>query len=282
MTFDPKTESEKITRFIHTIFDQTGKTTAVIALSGGIDSAVSFTLTCQALGADHVHAFYLPSKTSNPQNFNDIQQLISSLQLPTFHLHIIPIGSIIQKSWRTINHPEKTGAARAFYETFQANRLNSEVKSMSDITNRLRLANLSARIRMMIIFDQAKKYDALVVGTENKSERMLGYFTRFGDAASDLEPITHLFKTQVIDLAKYLNIPTPILTKAPSADLWSGQTDEAELGFTYAEADPILMQIDQGKTPTGELADKIIAQVNQNNFKHHVPYAIPPVNLPLK
>lgn len=258
MSFNPVTESNRIIDFIKITFEQTQKATAVIGLSGGIDSAVSFALTARSIGADHIQAFHLPSKTTNPEHLKDIQALISNTKFPISNFHNIPIYSIIQKSWRIIKHHSPLAAD----DTFKA-------------TNRLRLANLAARIRMMLLFDAAKKYDALVIGTENRSESMLGYFTRFGDSASDLEPIAHLFKTQVIEMAQYLEIPEAFIKKSPSADLWPGQTDETELGFSYAEADPILMQLDQGQTPIEPLAEKIIAAVNRNKFKHQVPYVIP-------
>jgi NAD+ synthase len=281
MTIDLHTESQKIVSFISETFKNTGKTTAVIGLSGGIDSTTSFTLTLKALGPTNIHAFYLPSKTSNQIHLVHIKELLSLSDFPIKNFHIIPINSLIQKSWRTIKHHSIPAEADTFSEAFQANRLNREEKSVGEETNKLRLANLSARIRMMILFDQAKKYDGLVVGTENKSESMLGYYTRFGDAASDLEPLAHLYKTQVIELSKYLNIPEPIIAKKPSADLWPGQTDATELGFSYSEADPILEQINLGKNPTGELAEKIKAAIDKAAFKSQVPY-IPPLNLPLK
>jgi len=108
--------------------------------------------------------------------------------------------------------------------------------------DKVRLGNILARVRMICLFDLAKKLGALVVGTENKSEKMLGYFTRFGDEASDLEPIVHLYKTEVIKLAKELGVPAAIIKAAPTAGLWPGQTDEAELGMTYAEIDARLRQ----------------------------------------
>jgi len=270
--FNPSSASQQIIAFIQAIFKRTGKSTAIIGLSGGIDSAVSFALTVKALGANNLQAYHLPSKSTPSQHLHDIQLLTPNFQ-------IIPINSIIQKSWRTIKHSTVI-QADDFSEAFQANRLNRERKNVGRTTNKLRLPNLSARIRMMILYDQAKKYDGLVVGTENKSEAMLGYFTRFGDAASDLEPIAHLFKTQVIELAKYLNLPPSIIQKKPSADLWAGQTDESELGFTYTQADPILEQISLGKNPTGNLAERIKKQVDQMAFKHQVPYLIPHSPLP--
>jgi len=259
--FNPASESPLIISFLKDIFTRTGKSTAVIGLSGGIDSAVSFALTIKALGPQNIHAYHLPSKTTNFQHLKDLQLLTSDLRLKTSHFHLIPINSIIQKSWRIIKHatPEES------------------MRPPSGVS-KLRLANLAARIRMMILFDQAKKHDALVIGTENKSETMLGYFTRFGDQASDLEPIAHLFKTQVIDLAKHLDLPTSIINKPPSADLWPGQTDAAELGFSYTAADPVLMQLAAGELPEGELAEKVISTVNKNAFKQHVPYTIQ--NLP--
>ena len=258
---------EPLTTFIRNTFDQAGKHTAVIGLSGGIDSATSYLLTVKALGPEHVEAFYLPTKTSHPVHLQDINFL---LQPPTSRFHLFPIGSIIQKSWRVINKIKSTADQPP------------PPNSSPDSTTKLRLANLTARIRMMILFDQAKKFDALVVGTENKSEAMLGYYTRYGDEASDLEPIGHLYKTEVIDLAKSLGVPSSIIDKPPSADLWPGQTDAKELGFTYAQADPILKLIDQHQTKAEiiqagfeeSLTDAVLNQVTSTTFKHQVPYRL--------
>lgn len=139
----------------------------------------------------------------------------------------------------------------------------------------IRRGNLMARTRMMLLYDQAKKHNALVVGTENKTEYLLGYFTRFGDEASDIEPLRNLYKTQVYQLARYLQLPDVVLTKSPTAGLWEGQTDEGEFGFTYKEADEILYQhFDLKQGVTGfpkELVEKVLARVAQNDFKHHLP-----------
>jgi NAD+ synthase len=136
---------------------------------------------------------------------------------------------------------------------------------------------------MICVFDIAKKLDALVVGTENKSEHYLGYFTRFGDAASDIEPICHLYKTQVRQLAQFIHLPEIFLTKAPSAGLWIGQTDEAEMGFSYAKADQVLEKLIDEHTPvediqiagvSAEVVQKIIAQLETMQFKREVPYML--------
>jgi NAD+ synthase len=145
--------------------------------------------------------------------------------------------------------------------------------------NKLRIGNITARMRMIFLYDMAKKNNALVCGTENKSENLLGYFTRFGDQASDIEPIEHLFKTQVLQLASYLGIPEPVIVQKPTAGLWAGQTDESEFGFTYEEADLVLHLYFDKHFPVGEIekmglgnAEKIIDRAKRNEFKHKVPY----------
>lgn len=134
---------------------------------------------------------------------------------------------------------------------------------------------------MTCLFDQAKKLNCLVIGTENKSENLLGYYTRFGDQASDIDPLSHLYKLQVIELAKYLLLPASIINQPPSAGLWSGQTDEQELGFSYQQADPVLnLLVDQklsfsqivAKGFDQKLAKKITARLSAVDFKQKVPY----------
>ena len=142
----------------------------------------------------------------------------------------------------------------------------------------IRKGNLAARIRMMLLYDTAKKKNLLVCGTENRSEHLLGYYTRFGDEASDLEPIKHLYKTQVYKLAEYLDIPQSIIDKKPSAGLWPGQTDSDELGFTYQEADPVLHLYFDKNIPIEKIGlpknEKIIKWVEKNKFKTKVPYSL--------
>lgn len=152
--------------------------------------------------------------------------------------------------------------------------------SRSDL-DKVRLGNVMARVRMMVLYDLAKKLNAIVCGTENKSEYYLGYFTRFGDAASDFEPIAHLYKTQVYQLAKYLGVPKEFIDKTPTAGLWPGQTDEGEFGFTYKEADAVLQLYFDKKLNLAEIkkrgfknAEKIIARVLKNEYKHQTPYLI--------
>jgi NAD+ synthase len=133
-----------------------------------------------------------------------------------------------------------------------------------------------ARVRMIAVFDLAKKLGGLVCGTENKSEHYLGYFTRFGDSASDIEPLCHLYKTQIRQYATALGIPNQIITKAPSAGLWEEQTDEQELGFTYEQADIVIAEFlgetEENDEVSTDIRQKVVARIQSQQFKLEVPY----------
>jgi NAD+ synthase len=141
-----------------------------------------------------------------------------------------------------------------------------------NIDESVRKGNVMARTRMICVFDIAKKLGALVCGTENKSEHYLGYFTRFGDAASDVEPIAGLYKTEVWEMAKMLGLPEIFYTKEPSAGLWKGQTDEGEMGFSYTDADRVLRGETEGID--SEIIEKVQKMVAKNKFKLEVPYVM--------
>jgi len=145
---------------------------------------------------------------------------------------------------------------------------------------KLRAGNIMARMRMIVLYDQSVAFHGLVMGTSNKTEMLLGYSTVFGDAAAALQPIGDLYKTQVRQLAKYLGVPDKVLEKAPSADLWDGQTDEGELGFTYAEVDKLLyLLVDQRYRPEDCVAegfekafiDQVMGLMRRNHFKRIMP-----------
>ncbi|KKQ24104.1 MAG: NH(3)-dependent NAD(+) synthetase [Candidatus Roizmanbacteria bacterium GW2011_GWC2_37_13] len=195
-------------------------------------------------GIDSTTVYYLLQKAYKPEN-------IIGVSLP--YLTIEPIAS------QLLSLGEKILPPRLFSE-------------------KVRLGNIMTRVRMIILFDLAKKHNALVCGTENKSERLLGYFTRFGDAASDIEPISHLYKTQVYKIAKYLKVPQKIIDAKPTAGLWPGQSDEGEFGFTYKEADQVLYLYYDKKLPLDKIlfnnVGKIIKRVKDNQFKQEVPYKI--------
>ncbi|MFH0943524.1 MAG: NAD(+) synthase [Candidatus Beckwithbacteria bacterium] len=227
---------KKITDFISATFKKQGFTKGIIAISGGIDSAVSLTLAVKALGVKNIYTLQLPYKRQ-PLELSNL--IISQLNIPLNQRLIIKLNREADKL---------------------AVKLN--VKK-----NPLRFGNILARLRMICLYDQAKKLSALVIGTENKSEKRLGYYTRYGDEAADINPIAHLYKTEVIALAKELKLSDEIINQPPSANLWPGQTDETELGFTYAEAD---------KAFSGpKLAHpQVLKRLKQVEFKSKVPYSL--------
>jgi NAD+ synthase len=244
---------EKILTFIKSSFQKANKQHAVIAVSGGIDSAVSLTLLTEALGTQNVTAVLLPHHN---QPMEDARTIVQHLGIPKENTIEIDIKPLVDVAAEPLGVQE------------------------SDLVRR---GNLKARVRMMCVFDIAKRLDALVCGTENKSEHYLGYFTRFGDAASDLEPISHLYKTQVRELAAFLQLPQVFLEKPPSAGLWIGQTDEEEMGFSYAEADQVLEQLIDHKKSPGEIhiagisattVQNVLQQVQSMQFKREVPYTL--------
>ena len=252
--FNPETEAARITTFLQETVHRTGVKTIVLGLSGGIDSAVSLYLLRKALPDIEliaVHLYYdLPHTL--------VEVMKHHLQLSDEQVRVLSINP----------------AVTTLAET--ADLIDSNVPDYV-----IRLGNIMARTRMIILYDKAKKHNALVCGTENRSEHLLGYFTRHGDGASDIEPIRHIYKTNLYKLAEYLTVPERIITQAPSAGLWRGQTDELELGFPYAEADQVLYLLFDQNTPLEEIktkgfpnAEKIIARAQGNIFKHQVPYTL--------
>jgi len=210
--------------FIRDAAEASGLPGVVVGLSGGIDSALSAALAVQALGAERVHGFVLPYRTSSPDSAQHACALAEHLGIACRTLEISPMVD----AYFTLE-PEASADRRG---------------------------NKMARERMAILFDMAKKLDALVLGTSNKTEILLGYSTVFGDNASSLNPLGDLYKCQVRQLSRHLNLPSEVVEKVPSADLWPGQTDENELGFSYEMADEVLyLLFDQGLRPA-EVVDR--------------------------
>lgn len=247
--FDAQLESEKIISFLQKKLDQVGKKKIVINWSGGIDSTVSLYLLAKAFPIANITILHLPYETTYEDEFLPIADY---LQTTRAQFHVISIKSMVDS-------------------------LMAELK----ISDPFRVGNVMARVRMIVAFDHAKKLNALVCGTENRTEHLLGYFTRFGDEASDIEPIQHVYKTHIIELGKFLGIPNNILDAVPSAGLWAGQTDEGEFGFSYKEADVVLSNYFDEKKSVEAIeglgfrnAKKIIEFSKKNEFKHKVPYSI--------
>ncbi len=213
-----------LTSFIRDAIATSGLQGVVVGLSGGIDSALSAALAARALGPEHVHAFILPYRTSRPESEQDARAVAGHLGMPH---RVIDISPMID----------------AYFAL--------EPDAPAD-----RRGNKMARERMTILFDQAKKLDALVLGTSNKTEILLGYSTVFGDNASSLNPLGDLYKCQVRQMARHLSLPAHVVDKVPSADLWPGQTDEDELGFSYDTADEVLHLLFEAGLRPEEVVDR--------------------------
>ena len=235
-----------------------GFRSAVIALSGGVDSSVSVVLSVRAIGKNNVYPLLLPYGNLNFQGVSDAQLVIKTLGIPPAHVRDINIQPLVDPI--TALDPDLPAGRQV---------------------DRLRRGNTMARVRMILLYDLAKKNNALVVGTENKMEHLLGYYTRFGDEASDIEPLRNLYKTDVRRLAQALGLPQTIITKAPTAGLWDGQPDEGEFGFTYEEADRVLALIVDEKKSIDEViakgydrstVEKVVKRMNDNDFKHRLPF----------
>lgn len=242
-------ETEKIVQFLKSVFVLTGKSKVAINWSGGVDSTVCLYLLAKSLPIQNITILHLPYERTYEDEFLPIFEY---LQINKSQFRIINIKSMVDEI-----------------------RLNLKI---SDV---IRGGNVMARMRMIVAYDYAKKSNALVCGTENRTEDLLGYFTRFGDAASDIEPICHLYKTHVFELGEFLGVPNNILEAHPTAGLWEGQTDEAEFGFTYNEADEVLFRyfdlsknIEEIEKEGFRNARRIIEFSKKNAFKHEVPYKI--------
>jgi NAD+ synthase len=211
--------------------EATGTNKAVLGLSGGIDSALSATLAARAIGVENVFAYYLPYKDSAESSRADAQLLADHLGINLETIDITPM-------------------AEAY-------------PSFAGLTPH-RLGNLLARLRMSVLFDKSAERAALVLGSSNKSELLLGYTTLYGDSASAVNPLGDLYKRQVYQLAELMEVPKELIEKAPSADLIPGQTDEGDIGHTYEEIDELFDVLVEQKIPIDEFKERFDTKLIQS------------------
>lgn len=245
---DLKVAHESLVNFLRENIKATGLKKAVIGLSGGIDSALVAYLLRDAIGAENILAIMMPYKTSNPESLLHAKMVVEDLKINS---KVIEITDMVDAYFK--NEPDAT---------------------------MLRKGNKMARERMSILYDNSAKEGALVIGTSNKTEIFLGYSTQFGDSACAINPIGDLYKTNVWDLSRYLGVPSPLIEKKPSADLWEGQTDEQEMGLTYKEADKILYRLLEEKKSIDEiesegfdlnLIENIVSRMKRSEYKRRMP-----------
>ena len=248
LTIDCPRVEKNLVSFISEEVEKAGFSRVVFGLSGGLDSAVSAYLAQRALGASQVIGVIMPYRTTSKESLDDARLVADTLGIETQYIDITP-----------------------FVDPYFA---------LFPEADRIRQGNKIARERMTILYDLSRKYEALVLGTGNKSELLMGYFTIYGDGACALNPLGDLYKTQVRQLARHLGVPVGIVDKVPSAELWQGQTDEDDLGFTYEELDRILYYLIDRKYSPERMAEmgfdrksveKVRKQIAQNEFKRRLP-----------
>jgi NAD+ synthase len=239
---------ELLVQFLRDESKNAGFHRGVIGVSGGVDSAVSAFLTSEALGNENTVGVIMPYRTSNPKSVEDAKTLINQMGIRSEVVDISPMVDGYCDTWK--------------------------------VTDKVRRGNVMARMRMIVLYDISARERALVIGTSNKTEIMVGYGTLFGDTASAINPIGDLYKTQVWQLARALGIPQQIVEKIPTADLWEGQSDEEELGSTYARLDALLYHLVDERRNDEELhtlgfdavfVDRVKALIQKHQFKRRPP-----------
>jgi NAD+ synthase len=245
---NPALVAKLLTAFIANEVRKVGVERVVLGLSGGVDSSVSATLAARALGPRNVLGIQMPYRTSSAESLSHADEVIACTGIESLEVDITP-------------------QIDAYFDRFPDADKN-------------RRGNKMARERMTILYDHSARWRALVLGTSNKTELLLGYGTLYGDMASALNPIGDLYKTQVWALAEHIGVPEGIVRKQPSADLWTGQTDEAELGFGYREVDELLYMMVDLRYSHAELSaagfaedfiHRVSDMVRNSQFKRRLP-----------
>ena len=248
LEIDTRLATDIICGFLRDQMQKAGMERVVLGLSGGIDSALAATLSARALGAENVLAVRMPWRDSSANSLSDADLLIEALGLPTLTVDITPMVTPLFERF-----PQMSARRRG---------------------------NIMARQRMIVLYDQSVAWEGLVMGTSNKTEFLLGYSTIYGDSGAAMQPIADLYKAQLRQLSAALAVPQSILDKAPSADLWEGQTDEEELGFRYEDVDQVLYLLVDERYVVDEVVEEGFARdfvsdvwrrVKANHYKRTMP-----------
>ncbi len=227
----------QVEQMIRHTYWSSGCTGIIVGVSGGVDSALAAAFCCRAIGPDKVLGLSLPASVSNPQDVQDARELCTGLGIEHRVVSIDPMLAAFATLPGFVESPYLSG-------------------------------NLMARIRMTVLYYHANRDHRLVCGTSNRSEFLLGYCTKYGDNAADFQPIVHLYKTDVYEMAKKMKIPASILTKTPSAGLWAGQSDEGEIGLSYDEIDAALKNLEAHDWKAGSPAEeKVLVRAQKNAHK---------------
>ena len=237
-----------LTNFIREEVKKAGFEKVVVGISGGVDSALTAFLSVEALGRENVIGLSMPYRTSSSSSVEDARLVAEKLNIEFHEIDITP-------------------------------QIDAYFRQFPDADN-VRQGNKMARERMSILYDFAHWKKALVIGTSNKSELLIGYSTRWGDSAHDINPIGDLYKTQVWEMAEFVGVPEKIVKKKPSADLWPGQTDEGEIGLSYHTLDQILVGYVDLRLRREELikagfdekiVDRVLSMVKSSQYKRKLP-----------
>ena len=249
---EPAQAVEVIVGFIRSQMEQTGFSRGVVGLSGGVDSATVAFLAAKAIGAGNLLAVRMPYRTSSDASETDAMRVVDALGCPTERVEITPM----------------------------VDPMLALITGDDEGTLNVRRGNVMARQRMVVLYDRSAAFDALVIGTSNKTEALLGYGTLHGDMAAALAPIGDLYKTQLRAVAHELGVPEGVIAKPPSADLWPGQTDEGELGRSYDALDRVLFALVDRRWTVDrcvaagldrELVEWVAQRVARMEFKRQVP-----------
>lgn len=248
LSINPGLVRSLLTGFIHSEISRAGLSRGVLGLSGGVDSALVAYLAAEALGKENLLCVRMPYKSSSQDSLDHAMLVIQDLGLPYLDLPITEMA-------------------------------DSLIEKFPEMSN-MRKGNIMARCRMITLYDQSEAFKGLVIGTGNKTEILLGYSTLYGDSGHAFNPIGDLYKAQIRQLSREVGVPLAIIDKPPSADLWAGQTDEQELGFSYEQADKLLyLLVDQRYTPEEcvaegferEFVETVVRRVRRNHFKRVMP-----------